>query len=193
MLFSGLTTRLLLLPFLALVITVHEFAHALSADLLGDSTAKINGRLTLNPFAHLDLFGTLCLVLAGFGWGKPVPFNPLNLRRPRRDSALIALAGPVSNFLMAALLAIVYRIFPSAPVSLLILLNLGLGFFNLLPFGPLDGFKVVLGFLPASLAYRWMDLERWGIYILFFLILSGLIDGVIFPLENGLFRLLTGA
>ena len=147
---------------------------------MGDSTPKLQGRLTLNPLAHLDLFGTILLLLVGFGWGKPVMFDPYNLRNPRRDAALISLAGPASNLLFAILAAIIYRIvlvfiFPPAIffniLFFIIYFNLLLAFFNLIPIHPLDGGKIFTGFLPASEA-READifLKRYGLIILIFLV-----------------------
>ena len=107
---SGPLVFLIVFISLILVVSIHEFAHAFVADRLGDSTPKLQGRLTLNPLAHLDLFGTILLLLVGFGWGKPVMFDPYNLKNPRRDAALISLAGPTSNLLFAILAAIIYRI-----------------------------------------------------------------------------------
>lgn len=168
---------------LLVAITIHEFSHALVADHLGDPTAKLMGRLTLNPLAHLDPLGTLFLLLARFGWGKPVPVDPFNLRHPRRDSALISLAGPASNLILASLLSLILRILPFFPFSHLafllfqvlfvpiIILNVGLAIFNLFPISPLDGFKIVGGFLPSNLVYQWQELEDYGLFFLFLLLL----------------------
>ncbi|MFA6131143.1 MAG: site-2 protease family protein [Patescibacteria group bacterium] len=149
-------------PVLALVwvlaiiiaLTVHEFAHAYVAARLGDHTAESMGRLTLNPLAHVDLFGLLPLLILGFGWAKPVPFNPYNLKDPRRDSLLIALAGPGANILLALFSALIFQgviatglVGPTTLLSafliLLIILNLFLVFFNILPIAPLDGSKII--------------------------------------------------
>ena len=182
--YEGLSFRLILLPFLIVVITIHEFAHAFVASKLGDETAKMSGRLTLNPLAHLDLMGTLALVFFGIGWGKPVPFNPYNLKNVKRDQALIAFAGPASNIALAVFLAVLYRFIGSISLigsilSALISLSLVLAVFNLLPIGPLDGFRVVLGLLPNKLVPDWLETERDGILILVFLIVSGLLGRVI--------------
>jgi Zn-dependent protease len=177
---SGPIVFLIVFISLILVVSIHEFAHAFVADRLGDSTPKLQGRLTLNPLAHLDLFGTILLLLVGFGWGKPVMFDPYNLRNPRRDAALISLAGPASNLLFAILAAIIYRIalvfiFPPAIffniLFFIIYFNLLLAFFNLIPIHPLDGGKIFTGFLPASEA-READifLKRYGLIILIFLV-----------------------
>jgi Zn-dependent protease len=174
---------------LAIAITVHEFAHALVADRLGDPTPRSQGRLTLNPLAHLDPVGTLMLLLVRFGWGKPVMFDPFNLRHPRRDAAIISLAGPVSNILLAMLCSVilnilfVYRVaFLTSPAGTLlyyligflqpvIILNVVLAVFNLIPIHPLDGFKIVGGILPKEYARQWYELEPYGMLFLLFLII----------------------
>lgn len=158
------------LAVIALVISVHEFAHAYTAYKLGDPTAAYQGRLTLNPLAHLDPLGTLAIILVGFGWGKPTPFNPWNLKNPRRDSALISLSGPASNFLLALLFSILFRLWPNQILASLVEINLALGIFNLIPVSPLDGFKVIGGLLPKQLALAWEGLERYGLIILLILI-----------------------
>ncbi|KKS20906.1 MAG: Peptidase M50 [candidate division WWE3 bacterium GW2011_GWC1_41_7] len=162
---------------LIICISIHEFAHAYSSFKLGDPTAKSLGRVTLNPLAHLDPVGTLLLLIAGFGWGKPVPFDPSYLKNPKRDAALISLAGPMSNFLLAIVLTIILKAFGSLGalntlVFMVIYFNLILGFFNLIPIHPLDGFKVVNGLLPDNLSVQWIQMAPYGIFILLFLILT---------------------
>lgn len=163
-------------------ITVHEFAHAWTANRLGDPTARLAGRVTLNPLAHLDPIGTLMVLFFRFGWGKPVPFDPFNLRNPRRDAALISFAGPAANFILAIFLSIVIRlahlvIGPQAYLieqflTPFIFLAVALGIFNLIPVHPLDGGKILIGLLPARLAYKWDPiLERYGFIIILFLLL----------------------
>lgn len=163
-------------------ITVHEAAHALVAHWLGDPTAKIEGRLSLNPLKHLDPLGTLLLIVVHFGWGKPVPVNPQNLRSPLRDQALISLAGPVSNFIIAMILVAIMKNFilttPLAissfwgqAIALTITLNLALMVFNLIPIPPLDGSKVLFLFLGNKFAYVSEWLEQNGPAVLFALIL----------------------
>src|SRR3989344_4955349 len=183
-------------------ITIHEFAHAFVAYRLGDPPAKLAGRLTLNPSAHLDPIGTIALLLLGFGWGKPTPFDPFNLRNVKRDSALISLAGAVSNFLLAALLSLPYLIayftgnlsanlvMIYEVVSIVIWLNLLLGVFNLIPIHPLDGFKVLAGLLPKDWYYDFIQTERYGIFILLFLIVTRTIAKVLFPITSTIFGLL---
>lgn len=185
-----------------IAITVHEFSHALVAYRLGDPTAKLAGRLTLNPASHLDPLGTMALLFIGFGWGKPTPFDPYNLRNVKRDSALIAVAGAVSNFLLAILFSLPYLIaFYTGNMSLLvnsiysylviaIWLNLILGVFNLIPVAPLDGFKVLAGFLPKDWYRDFIRTEQYGIFILLFLLISGTIAKVLYPIASRLLELL---
>jgi Zn-dependent protease len=166
--------------FIALIIaiTVHEFSHALVADRLGDPTPRLQGRLTLNPLAHLDPVGTILMLIARFGWGKPVVFDPFNLRHPRRDAALISIAGPISNLLLAGILSLVlhallathYALLSYAILTPIIVLNVVLAIFNLVPVHPLDGFKIVGGILPASYAKQWYELEPYGMIFLIFLV-----------------------
>lgn len=132
---------------LLIAITVHEATHALIAYKLGDSTAKIAGRLTLNPLAHLDPLGTIAMILIHFGWGKPVPVNPNNFKRPALDNFLVAISGPASNLIMATISGLVLRISAGVPVifaffATLAILNVFLAIFNLLPIPPLDGSKI---------------------------------------------------
>ena len=169
--------------FVALIvaITVHEFAHAFAADRLGDPTPRIQGRLTLNPLAHLDPLGTLMILFVRFGWGKPVQFDPFNLNNPKRDAAIISFAGPVSNIILAITASIILRVLGSlSPVAFvllsvflqpIILLNIILAVFNLIPVHPLDGFKIVGGFLNREQYAQWMQLQSYGIFILILLLL----------------------
>lgn len=166
------------LPAVLFGLTIHEFAHALAADLLGDPTPRQLGRLTLNPLAHLDPVGSLLLVLVHFGWGKPVPVDPHRLGHPRRDLLLIALAGPLANLLSAVIFGLVLR---AAGPDLLVLrtalfqvlnglvvLSLVLAFFNLIPVPPLDGSRVLSGLLPGGLARWYQRLASplsWGLLL----------------------------
>ncbi len=155
-------------------ISVHEAAHAFAADRLGDPTPRSQGRLTLNPLKHLDPLGTVMLVLFRFGWGKPVVFDPYNLRRPRQDAALISIAGPVSNLLWASLTSIIIHLIPSYFGTILypfVILNVTLAIFNLIPVHPLDGAKILMGILPVDLAYEWDTImSKYGIIILLLLV-----------------------
>jgi len=174
----------LLAPALIFALTFHEYAHAWAANRLGDPTAKMLGRLSLNPLVHIDVMGLLMLVLSGFrfGWAKPVPFNPLNLRHPKRDIPLIAAAGPASNIVIATLSVIAIRVFGSfdlgnwqQPMGQLLIffvyINLSLAFFNLIPVPPLDGSKILYGFLPRSQEHIYYNLERMGPILLLALIM----------------------
>lgn len=154
---------------LIIAVTIHEFAHALAADKVGDPTARAYGRLTLNPLAHLDPIGTLMILVAGFGWGKPVPVDSYNFRNPKRDSLIVSAAGVVTNFVFAAICSIIIKIFPPLQTfgSVLIILNIGLGVFNLLPIPPLDGSKILISLLPGRQSYEWeLFFDRYGWYLL---------------------------
>jgi Zn-dependent protease len=154
------------------------------ANLLGDPTAKLLGRISLNPIVHIDTFGTVIIpaflilwnllspgtALPIFGWAKPTPINPFNFRHPLRDSALSAFAGPASNFVLAIAGAILFRIFPNDILFFFVTINLILGIFNLIPFPPLDGYKVLLGVLPKGLAIQLSAIERMGPILFFVLI-----------------------
>ena len=157
-------------------LTIHEFAHAYTADKLGDPTPRSYGRLTLNPLAHLDLLGTLAIIFIGFGWARPVPFDPYNLRNPRRDSMLIALAGPASNLILAVILSIVLRFIPlsliSTIISYLIIGNISLAVFNLIPVYPLDGEKILGGLLSPELYREYAQImAQYGTIILVLMLL----------------------
>src|SRR3989339_1420049 len=187
---------------LVFAITIHEFAHALVAYRLGDPTAKLAGRLTLNPQSHLDPIGTIALLIVGIGWGKPTPFDPFNLRNIKRDSALISVAGAASNFILAIILSIPYLFFYFTGnlsltinavyqvISIIIWLNLILGVFNLIPVHPLDGFKVLAGLLPRDWYYDFIQTERYGIFILSFLLITGAIGKILFPIISSIFSIL---
>jgi len=170
-----------------IAITIHEAAHAWMSYRLGDPTAKIQGRLTLNPIAHIDLYGTviipLVLTFIGspfvFGWAKPVMFDPYNLKNPRKDSALISLAGPASNILLAILISLILHLTGSYVLGASIVkfliqimtINTVLAIFNLIPIHPLDGGKIFLGLLPEKDAHEAdMFLHRYGTLILLMLI-----------------------
>ena len=164
-----------------IALTVHEFSHALAAHCLGDQTAKRAGRLTLNPIAHLDLMGFVALVLIGFGWGKPVPFNPYNLRFQKWGSTLVAFAGPASNIIsvvvFGTILKYTHTLLPEGNLLieflvLLVVLNLVLFLFNLIPIPPLDGSKFLLSALAAPKYFRIrLILESRGPMILLLIII----------------------
>lgn len=184
-LFSNPLSFFILISCLIFSITIHEFAHAWAAYKLGDSTPKYQGRVTLNPLSHIDPIGLLLLVLAGFGWGRPVEYDLYSLKHPKRDVLLISLAGPLSNFIIAFCFLIIGKFVGfNTVISQLVTLNLVLGVFNLLPIHPLDGFKVVTGLLPYNLAYRWQDLEDYGIYILLVFIITDAFKYTVLPIVS---------
>ena len=172
------------IPALLLAVTVHEVAHGLVANRLGDPTARLQGRLTLNPLPHIDPLGALAFVLVGFGWAKPVPVNAQNLKRPMRDMALVAVAGPLSNFALAFVaLLVLYVVGPhlSTPffaypvlgvLRFVYLFNLGLAIFNLIPLPPLDGGHFLPYFLPRRSWALLRRLEQYGPLILLLLIMT---------------------
>jgi len=155
LLFENPVLFLIIAMAIIFALAIHEFFHAWMAYYLGDNTAKDQGRLTINPLVHLDLFGTILLFVAGIGWGKPVPFNPYNLRNQKWGPALVALAGPVSNFGMAMIIGLILRFAEiSNPyfiffLSFFIWINLILGVFNLIPISPLDGSHILLTLFPS--------------------------------------------
>jgi len=155
----------------AVALTVHEFAHAKRADAAGDPTPRSQGRVSLNPIDHYDPIGTTMILLFGIGWGKPVQVNPRAFRNPRRDGIMVALWGALANLITAALFAIPLRLGLAGayaqPLALIVILNLILAFFNLLPVGPLDGAAVLSGLLPADKARRFDEFSaRWGMVLL---------------------------
>lgn len=194
-----LTTLIANIPALMIGFAFHEFAHAWVADRLGDPTPRSQGRLTLNPFVHLDLFGTLMAVLYQFGWAKPVMTNPQYFKGNKlRGRMLVSLAGPLMNLFMA-FVALFLWFFTmhwlhgsawSSVIALLfkaiVLMNLGLGIFNLLPIPPLDGFGVLGGILPERLAYRLFALEQYGMIILLLLLFTDILSKVLYPAVSGI-------
>jgi len=205
-LFSNPLYFLLWAAAILVAITVHEFAHAWTADRLGDPTARLAGRVTLNPLAHLDPLGTLMLILFRFGWGKPVPFDPFNLRHPRRDAAIISFAGPAADLILALFLAIIIRLCPlfldpqvyyllGTILTPFITMAIILAIFNLIPIHPLDGGKILIGLLPERMAYQWDEfLGKWGFFIILFLIFPffgfSLVAVIISPIINFFLSLL---
>ena len=176
----GVTGAIIYLPIVIFSLTIHELAHGYAALWCGDPTAKNQGRLTFNPLAHLDLFGTLAMLLAYIGWAKPVPINPQNFKNRKWGVAIVSVAGPLSNFLIAILALLIYTQI-SRPFGLdnsmlglfLIMMagsNLGLAIFNLLPIPPLDGSKIFLSLAPRSVQEAIWKYEQYGILILLFVI-----------------------
>ena len=188
--FAFLADLVLKIPALLIAVTIHEVAHALVADRLGDPTPRALGRITLNPFPHLDLFGALAFVVASFGWAKPVPVNAANLRHPRRDMALVAAAGPISNFVVAFVGLVAFVLArqsglvgaPAAQALLWIFeFNLALGIFNLIPLPPLDGGHFLPYFLPRQAGAVLHSLEQFGPMILLVLVVSGATRYIVGP------------
>ena len=183
-----------ILPFFGLIlaITIHEFAHALVADRLGDPTPRAAGRLTLNPLSHLDPLGTIMIFIAHFGWGKPVPIDPYNFSSPRRDEILVALAGPASNIFFGIVLGIFYQItgIYHPVIQIIAVTNFYLAFFNLLPLPPLDCSKVFLNLLPIETAQKWQEaFDRYGYFLIIILLFlpfagSSLISFLVSPPVN---------
>ena len=201
----GFLQRLILqIPALLVAVTVHEVSHGLVADRLGDPTARQLGRLTLNPLPHIDPLGALAFVLAGFGWAKPVPVNARNLRRPMRDMALVAAAGPASNFIIAFVALIAVRLvsrigagpFIVEPLAGMLvyvyLFNLALGIFNLIPLPPLDGGHFLPYFFPRGSWTLLRQLERYGPFILILLVMTGATRYIIGPALSAMSALYLG-
>ena len=196
--YEWITSFIIALPAILWAITVHEFAHGYVAYKLGDPTPKITGRLTLNPFAHLDIIGFLALLLVHFGWAKPVMINPRNFRKmdPRKGEVLVAFAGPFANFVSAFVSVLLLKYFPfsafpaniSESLFLIfkysVFINVAFGIFNLLPIPPLDGSKILEALLPPKLYYSYKKIEPYGPIILIILVISPLINWILVPLVN---------
>ncbi|WP_043642732.1 site-2 protease family protein [Solidesulfovibrio carbinoliphilus] len=200
---------LLVVPVL-MAVTFHEAAHGFVANWLGDPTPRLAGRLTLNPFRHLDIIGTLAFLLTRMiGWAKPVPVNPRYFRDPVRGMLLVAAAGPAMNFLLAVCFALAARAIESLGAGVLpgtmayqllepllymcgagVTVNVALGVFNLLPVPPLDGSNILAAFLPPHLAARYLDFGRWGFLILILLAVAGVLGRLILPIVSFLSHLL---
>ena len=198
----SLIQLLLTLPGVLIAITFHEFAHAYAADKLGDHTPRMQGRLNLNPLSHLDPFGLFMLIFAHIGWGKPVEINPRNFDRKISTSAgeaIVSFAGPLMNFILAIVFTIIFYVITTfmptlvystlgevivTMISYAVIVNVGLGVFNLIPLPPLDGSKILRNFLPYN-ARAWMDEHIYIFYIIFLIIwMTNLASYIINPIIN---------
>lgn len=178
------------LPGILIAIVSHEFAHGLMAYILGDNTAKDNGRLTLNPIKHIDPVGFIFMLIFRFGWAKPVPINPNNFKHRKRDTFLVSVSGIATNFLIAVLVAIILVYLPinNLYVHNILLItmmyNIMLGVFNILPFPPLDGSKMLASLLPDKIEYYFYKYERYFYFILILFIATNWIGRIITPIIN---------
>lgn len=186
------------LPGLFIAIVFHELAHGYAAYLLGDNTAKNAGRLSLNPIKHMDITGFIFMLLFKFGWAKPVPINPMKFKKRKRDTILVSLAGPFTNFVIAVIIVFIFKlniITNRALFEIVIITfvyNVSLGVFNLLPFPPLDGSKILASLLPLKFEYYFYKYEKYLYVLLIILVLTDVIDMILGPLIDIAFDLLLG-
>jgi len=178
LLFSHPLAFVIIFPGILLTIVLHEYAHCWTADRLGDPTPRVKGRLTLDPRAHLDPLGVIVMLFTRFGWGKPAPYDPYNLKNPVRDTALIAASGAILNLVIATLLSFIIKFLPydwtilTFSLMQLSVINIYLAVFNFIPVKPLDGSKVLIAFLPKEAAYEYERLmDRFGLMILLLLLI----------------------
>ena len=192
------------LPGLVIALVIHEYAHAKAADVMGDFTPRMTGRLTLNPMAHIDPIGLIMLLVVRFGWAKPVMINARNFRNWRQGELLVAVAGPVANLLVAFIsllaMAVLFKLGMFSEgvrlvLSMMVLFNINFAIFNMLPLPPLDGSKVLMVLLPGRLAYKLMSLERYSFIILIFLMMTPFLTMILIPLQRlvlSVFNLIVG-
>lgn len=192
------------LPGLVIALVIHEYAHAKAADVMGDFTPRMTGRLTLNPMAHIDPIGLIMLLVVRFGWAKPVMINARNFRNWRQGELLVALAGPVANLLVAFIsllaMAVLFKLGMFSEgvrlvLTMMVLFNINFAIFNMLPLPPLDGSKVLMVLLPGRLAYKLMSLERYSFIILIFLMMTPFLTMILIPLQRlvlSVFNLIIG-
>ena len=192
------------LPGLVIALVIHEYAHAKAADVMGDFTPRMTGRLTLNPMAHIDPIGLIMLLVVRFGWAKPVMINARNFRNWRQGELLVAVAGPVANMIVAFIsllaMAVLFKLGMFSEgvrlvLSMMVLFNINFAIFNMLPLPPLDGSKVLMVLLPGRLAYKLMSLERYSFIILIFLMMTPFLTMILIPLQRlvlSIFNLIIG-
>lgn len=184
------------LPGILIAIVCHEFAHGFMAYILGDNTARDNGRLTLNPIKHIDPVGFVCMLIFRFGWAKPVPINPNNFKKRKRDTFLVSIAGIATNFIIATLVAVVIVYLPISNIYLYNILlitmtyNIMLGVFNILPFPPLDGSKMLASLLPVKIEYYFYKYERYLYFVLILLVATRGIGVIMTPIVEFVFNLI---
>ena len=205
---EGLISFLYTLPALLISLAIHEFAHAYTAYKLGDRSQKALGRLTLHPFAHIDIFGFISIALLGFGWGKPVMVDDRNFKNRARDNMLVSLAGPLSNLLLAVVFTLILKVLivtgvlnqvssnsiVAGVVTMFILaiqFNVVFGIFNLIPLPPFDGSKILFYFLPGSAKNIMYTLERYSFYIILIFLVTGIGSLIVSPIVNFIYGLLT--
>lgn len=192
------------LPGLVIALVIHEYAHAKAADVMGDFTPRMTGRLTLNPMAHIDPIGLIMLLVVRFGWAKPVMINARNFRNWRQGELLVAVAGPVANLLVAFIsllaMAVLFKLGMFSEgvrlvLSMMVLFNINFAIFNMLPLPPLDGSKILMVLLPGRLAYKLISLERYSFIILIFLMMTPFLTMILIPLQRlvlSIFNLIIG-
>ena len=191
-------TLLFLLPAVLIAATCHEFAHALVADRLGDPTARQLGRLSLNPLVHVDPLGTLFFVLFSFGWARPVPVNPRNFANPRLGMLVVALAGPLANIVLAFAVGVLVKTQGHTGTlwgdlaSMLVLINIVLAVFNLIPIPPLDGSRILEGLLPSDQALAYARIQPYGTVVILVLLYTGVVGQVMSPAVRWLYGVSTG-
>ena len=197
-----LTTLVAGLPGIVIAMVIHEYSHARVADALGDFTPRMQGRLTLNPAAHVDPIGLAMLFLVHFGWAKPVQINPMNFSNPRRDDILVSLAGPASNLITSfvALIILVLLAKLDFPLSegllvvfnLIIVYNINFAIFNMLPIPPLDGSHILRNLLPYEMARAYAQLERYSFIFLLIILMTPVLSYIFVPLQRFIFSIFQG-
>lgn len=204
---EGLISFLYTLPALLLSLAIHEYAHAFTAYKLGDKSQKALGRLTLHPFAHIDIFGFICIALFGFGWGRPVLVDDRNFKNKARDNMLVALAGPLSNLILAIIFTLILKVLivtgvlntamsssiVQALVEMFVLaiqFNVVFGIFNLIPLPPFDGSKILFYFLPGKSKNIMFFLERYSFYIILIFFFTGIGSVIVSPIVTFIYKLL---